>query len=185
MSFTVAWLCAADASWLTLRSPLAEAAAFVTSFPLSRPVTAVAAMTRSAGCGGEERVVLLAPGVEEGNQVEDLLAGQLVEQAFGHDRRGRLLAGRDIGDLDLRRGGLGQWILDDLDHRGGLFDDEARDRHARFELEDLRLEFLIDLRRRVEKLLEQIQRLQLGVELREVGAELVAHAIELVTGDAA
>src|SRR4051812_11419890 len=75
----------------------------------------------------EQGVAGVAIGGDVGQEVEDLLAGQLVEQALGHLRDRRLLAAGDLGLLEDLRLGAGQRVLDDLHEVGRLPDDQAGD----------------------------------------------------------
>ena len=61
--------------------------------------------------------------------------------------------------LELDRLGLGQRVLDQLDFVGRLFEHQAGDDLAAIELEDIRLILFVDPRRRLEQLLQDIERL--------------------------
>ena len=45
----------------------------------------------------DERIVRIAAGGDVGDQIQNLVARELVEQALGHDRRGRFLPLGDVG----------------------------------------------------------------------------------------
>src|SRR5207253_4212195 len=69
-----------------------------------------------------------------------------------------------------------------LDRLLRLLQDDARDRLARTQLKDIRLELLIDLERWINHVLEDVHRLRLDVELRQVRTELVARSEERRVG---
>jgi len=86
--------------------------------------------------------------------------------------------------LSSLRLGLRERVLDHLDRLGGLFEHHAGDDLARIGLEEIRGELVLDLQGRLEDVLEDLHGSPLGIELRQVRPELLAHAIHLVAGDA-
>ena len=133
----------------------------------------------------EERVFLVPAGEDVRNQVEDLLARELVEQALGHDRsfRGTPIVDRRL--FDQRRLTLGERIDHYLDHVTGLLEDHPGDDLARVQGEDVRLEFFVDVLGRFQQRLQDVLgRLFFLVELGQVGSEDLALVVQAVAGDA-
>ena len=91
----------------------------------------------------------------------------------------------EISDfLSSLRLGAGQRVLDDLYHVGRLLDDQPGQYPAALHLEDIGIIFVVDLGRGFEDVTEQVGRGLLGVELRQVRAELIASLVHPVAGHA-
>src|SRR5947209_7876102 len=70
----------------------------------------------------EQAVLRVASGRDVGDEVEDLLAGQLVQQALGHDRARGLGAIDDLVAFQHHRLRLDQRVLDHLHLLPGLLE---------------------------------------------------------------
>jgi len=114
----------------------------------------------------EDRVLFVAASGEVGHEVENFVAGQLVQQTFRHDRDFRLDPLINVGRLDDCRLSGQERVFDDLHLVFGFFEDQARDLLAAVEDERPRLVLLVDLGRRVEHVAQDIRRLLLRVEAR-------------------
>ena len=76
---------------------------------------------------GEQRIVFVATRVNEGDQIENLLAGQFVEQSVRHDRHRRHPALLNLVFLDDRGNSFREWIDHDLDLGGRTVDGQLLD----------------------------------------------------------
>src|SRR5262245_15943430 len=132
----------------------------------------------------EERALLVAARGDEREQVQNLVARQLVQQALRHDRNRDYLLHVDITALEGHRFRLGERILDNRDLPGRLLQDDPLELLAGLQLEAIGLILLVDLRRRFEDVLQYVAGRHLGIELGQVGAELVSFAVEAVAGNA-
>ena len=112
---------------------------------------------------------------EVGDEVADFVGGEAVEEAFGHHREGRFLAGFDVGDGNDERlvGGL------DGERLRSFFGDDALDDAAVGEAEDVDFVFAGDDAAGVEDVVEDVVEV-VSLGAGELGGDLGPFAEELV-----
>ena len=128
-------------------------------------------------CFPKQRALLVSPRRQVRHQVEDLFLGELVQQSLGHHGNRRELAAHDLVLLEDDRLRFDERVFDQLHFRAAFGKDDAGQGLAAIGQDDGGLVLLVDLGGRVQKFLEDISRLELEVQLGEVGSKIIADPI--------
>ncbi len=94
--------------------------------------------------GVEHHVLIVAFGVDVGEQVEDLFPRQFIQQALRHEGGRGLCSFVDVRFLNRNRLGFGKRVDNHIDNVSRLLNHHAGDDFARVEQEVGCLEFIVD-----------------------------------------